>query len=55
MNTEWGKVICFFILLGWIPILAIGKAISMVVKTACSYKYPSNNKEEYYKEEENEE
>lgn len=34
--------ICFFLLLGWIPILSIGKAIAMIVESIKGNSYYSN-------------
>lgn len=32
METEIGRIIVLLVFFGWIPILSIGKAVSMIIK-----------------------
>lgn len=34
METEFGRIIVLLVFFGWIPILSIGKAISMMIRAA---------------------
>ena len=45
MDKTTALIITYFLLLGWIPILATGKAISMIIDSVrCNY----NEREEKY-------
>jgi hypothetical protein len=52
MDTELGRIIALFVFFGWIPILSIGKAISMII---VSIKGECCNCNKYEEDEEDEE